>query len=152
MSIITNANIPNLIYSNIQQLNNSRFFAGIVMLMLNVGSKYVTINVSKTQEQYLKNNFARQMLIFAVCWMGTRDIVTSLILTASFIIMSDYLLNESSSLCVLPKSWCAFEKELDFNGDGKVSEDEVQKAIKILQKAKERDHKRDQLRMINSLQ
>ena len=42
------------IQNNIGSLNNSRFFAGIVMLMLNLGSKYVSVNLSKTQEEFLK--------------------------------------------------------------------------------------------------
>ena len=55
-------------------LNNSKFFAGLVMIMLNIGSKYITIELSKSQEQYLKNNIGRQLLIFAISWMGSRDI------------------------------------------------------------------------------
>ena len=28
-------------------LNNSKFFAGLVMIMLNIGSKYITVELSK---------------------------------------------------------------------------------------------------------
>lgn len=138
------------IYSNIQSLNNSRFFAGIIMLMLNIGSKYVSIGLSKTQEQYIRKSFARQLLIFAICWMGTRDIITSIILTASFVVLSDYLLNEESSLCVLPDSWKALEEVLDTDGDKQVSEQEIQEAIQILEKAKEKKRRQEQLRMVNT--
>ena len=41
-------------FTSLNSLNNSRFFAGLVMIMLNIGSKYVTIELSKSQEQYLK--------------------------------------------------------------------------------------------------
>lgn len=143
-------NIGNTIYNNLQSLNNSRFFAGLVMLMLNIGSKYVNINLSKVQEQYLKKTFARQLLIFSICWMGTRDIVTSIILTASFIFLSDYLLNENSKICVLPESWRTLEKIIDVNNDGKLSEEEIQNAIKILKDAKGIDNKHIQTRMNNS--
>lgn len=138
------------IYSNIQSLNNSRFFAGIIMLMLNIGSKYVSIGLSKTQEQYIRKSFARQLLIFAICWMGTRDIITSIILTASFVVLSDYLLNEESSLCVLPDSWKALEEVLDTDDDKQVSEQEIQEAIQILEKAKEKKRRQEQLRMVNT--
>ena len=47
-------------------LNNSKFFAGLVMIMLNIGSKYITVELSKSQEQYLKNHIGRQLLIFAI--------------------------------------------------------------------------------------
>ena len=74
------------IMSYLSYLNNSKFFAGIVMIMLNIGSKYVTVELSKSQEEYLKNNIGRQLLIFAISWMGSRDILIALALTAIFTI------------------------------------------------------------------
>ena len=75
-------------FGYLQSLNNSRFFAGLVMIMLNVGSKYITIELSKSQEQYLRNTLARQLLIFAISWMGSRDIITALGLTAVFNVLT----------------------------------------------------------------
>ena len=73
------------------------------MLIINIGSKYVTIELSKNQEQFLKGAIARQILIFSIIWMGTRDIITSLILTAVFVILTDHLFNEESRFCVVSK-------------------------------------------------
>ena len=64
---------------NLGYLNDNKFFAGLVMIMLNIGSKYITIDLSKTQEQYLRNGIARQLLIFSISWMGSRDILVFLI-------------------------------------------------------------------------
>ena len=58
------------VFNYLGYLNNSKFFAGLVMIMLNIGSKYVTIELSKSQEAYLKNSVGRQLLIFAISWMG----------------------------------------------------------------------------------
>ena len=88
------------IRENLASLNNSKFFAGIVMIMLNIGSKYITIELSKTQEEYLKNHVARQILIFSISWMGTRDILMSLALTAIFVVMTEFLFNENSKNCI----------------------------------------------------
>ena len=60
--------------SIIQSLNSSKFFAALIMLMLNIGSRYVDLKFSKSQEYYLKNILGKQILIFAISWMGTRDI------------------------------------------------------------------------------
>ena len=38
------------------KINNSKIFAGIIMIMLNIGSKYITIKLSKSQEEYFKNS------------------------------------------------------------------------------------------------
>lgn len=39
---------------HIMYLNNSKFFAGCVMILLNVGSKFIAIQFSKSTEEYLK--------------------------------------------------------------------------------------------------
>jgi len=125
----------------IQSLNNSKFFAGLVMIMLNIGSKYITIKLSKNQENYLRNSIGYQLLVFSICWMGTRDIITSFILTTAFIVLTQHLFNEDSMFCVIPENWRKLENALDLDGDGKVTEDEVSQAIKILENAKNKSKK-----------
>jgi len=127
-------------------LNNSKFFAGIVMILLNIGSKYITIKISKSQEAYLRNNLARQMLIFAIAWMGTKDIIMALAITAVFHVLTAYLFNEESQWCIIPKHMRQFEDVLDLNGDGKISQEEIEKAKDILEKAKKKEKKRENLR------
>jgi hypothetical protein len=137
------------IHSSLTSLNNSRFFAGLVMIMLNVGSKYVTIELSKTQEEYLRNSVGRQILIFSIAWMGTRDIYLALGLTAVFVVLTQYLFNEESSFCILPNHIKALSKALDTNKDNKVSDDEIRKALEVLNKAKKDDLMRQKLEAIN---
>lgn len=120
---------------HIYSLNNSKFFAGFIMLIMNIGSKYVTIELSSSQESYLRYTLGRQLLIFAILWMGTRDIVIALVLTCIFIIFADYLFNENSKYCLLPESYKDLEVELDKNKDGKISSKEIQEAIQTLKKA-----------------
>ena len=88
---------------SVASLNNSKFILGVTMLLLNVGSRYVELGFSKTQEQALRNGLGREIFILAVVFMGTRDIITSILMTAAFIILADYALNERSNFCVLPE-------------------------------------------------
>ena len=71
------------IHNHIMFLNNSKFFAGVVMILLNIGSKFISIQFSKSTEEYLKMNVTKQLLVFAMAWMGTRDIYVALVLTAN---------------------------------------------------------------------
>tara|TARA_B100000674_G_C37965956_1_gene974609 strand:+ start:558 stop:1004 length:447 start_codon:yes stop_codon:yes gene_type:complete len=137
------------INENLASLNNSKFFAGLVMIMLNIGSKYITIELSKTQEEYLKNHVARQILIFSISWMGTRDILMSLALTAIFIVMTEFLFNENSKFCVIPLEYRKYKDVLDLNGDGVVSPDEIKKAEELLKKAKNQHSKTAMLKSLN---
>lgn len=120
----------------LKNINSSKFSAGIAILMLNIGSKYVSIGLSKSQEAYLTSSVARQLLIFSVAFMGTKDIVTSLILTLAFILFADYIFNENSRFCVLPKTMQEFHKEIDIDKDGIISDKELKAAIETLSKAR----------------
>ncbi len=123
---------------SLRSLNDNKFFIGILVLVLNVFSKYIEIKLTKTQEAYFKNNFIRQLFIFAVLWTGTRDIYISIAMTAAFVVLADHLFNEESKFCVIPKYWSKKMKQaIDTDGDGKLSDKEIEHAIQILQRAKQ---------------
>jgi hypothetical protein len=122
--------------NNVMYLNNSKLFAGVIMILLNVGSKFITIQFSRSTEEYMKYTITKQILVFAMAWMGTRDIYTALGLTAIFTILSEHLFNEESHLCVVPHKYRVLHKLLDTNNDGEVSELEISAAISILEKSK----------------
>lgn len=126
-------------------LNNSKFFAGLVMLILNIGSKHITIELSNTQKEYLHNSIGRQLLIFSISWLGTRDIFYALALTAIFTVLTEYLFNENSSFCILPKKMRILKNVIDTNADGLVSEQELKNAINVLEKAKKQKQKELQI-------
>jgi hypothetical protein len=71
-----------------------------------------------------------------MAWMGTRDIYTALILTAVFTVLSDHLFNEESPYCVVPKKFRVLANIVDTNNDEKISEQEINNAIYILEKAR----------------
>ena len=126
---------------HIMYLNNSKFFAGIVMILLNVGSKFISIQFSKSTEEYMKWTVSKQLLVFSMAWMGTRDIYTALGLTAVFTILSEYLFNEESHLCIVPPKYRILDKLLDINDDSAVSEPELAAALAVLEKAKREKQK-----------
>jgi hypothetical protein len=107
------------------------------MIMLNIGSKFISIQFSKSAEQYFKLSVTKQILVFAMAWMGTRDIYTALVITAVFVVLSDHLFNEESRFCIVPHKYRILDKVLDTTGDGFVSEEEIKNAERILEKAKQ---------------
>ena len=131
---------------NVMYLNNSKFFAGVIMILLNVGSKFIQIQFSKSTEEYMKWSVSKQLLVFAMAWMGTRDIYAALGLTAVFTILSEFLFNEESHLCIVPQQYRVLNKLIDTNEDGVVTETEMSAAIAVLEKAK-REKQRKQQKM-----
>lgn len=130
---------------SLNSLNQSKLFLGIVMILMNVGSKYIEFGFSKTQEQALRNGIGREILIFAIVFLGTHDIIISILMTAAFIILSDYLFNEDSEYCLAPNYLKSVASLIDTNNDGKISPEEEKRAIEILRKADEqRDEQQQQ--------
>ena len=101
------------LHEKIVNLNQSKIFAGLMIIVLNIASKFVTFRFGKSTEMYLKYTFSRQILVFAMAWMGTRDIYIAAALTLVFIVFFDFLFNENSSLCVLPNEFKEYYKNID---------------------------------------
>ena len=120
----------------VTQLNQSKLFAGLMIIILNVSSKYVNLKLSKTIESYLKHTFNRDILVFAISWMGTRDIYVALMIMLLFIILVDFIFNEESKFCCLPEQFTDYHVSLLDSSKNSLSSDEIKQAEEVLDKAK----------------
>ena len=92
-----------MIFNFFNTLNQSKYFAGIMMIVLNLGSKYITMELSENQDELFKNKIIRRFLVFTVVFVATRDIFVSLIITGIFIILVSGLFNENSRFALVTK-------------------------------------------------
>ena len=144
-------NMGNYVNDNINSINDSKIFAGLMIITLNIASKFVTIKLSKTMESYLKFTFSKQLLVFVIAWMGCRNVYIALFVTIIVITCMDFLFNEESQFCCLPETFTNYhisklENEpagtppISSNGSSgatdQVTEEEIRKAEAILAKAK----------------
>jgi hypothetical protein len=130
----------NYLNDTVVSLNNSKFFAGLMIITLNIASKFVTIKLSKSIESYLKFTFSRNILIFAIAWMGTRDIYIAGAMTILFIFLMDHILNENSVFCCLPETFTDYHVELYDT----VSEEDIKKAKEVLERAEKQKQNNSQ--------
>ena len=146
-------NILKKIYENkiVKSINGNNLVMGISILLLNILSKYVELNLTKTQEQAIRNSIAREILIFTMSFVATKDIVLSFMLTGTFVVLSNYLLNENSSLCIIKNKLEKIRMEIDLNNDGKLTDDEINKAVDVLKKANKQKNLNNQLEFISHL-
>jgi hypothetical protein len=95
----------------IVSLNSNPYFIGTMMLLLNLGGRFISLEISKSQEQFFQNPWIRRMLIFTVLFVGTRNVMVAFWMTLIIILCIGYLFNENSSLCLFhlgqPGSSCA---------------------------------------------
>lgn len=141
----------NTINNYLKELSSNKYFIGIAMIFLNLISRFFELRLSPGQENFIKS-IGREVLIFTIAFMGTRDIVTSFILTGIFIILANFVFNEESKFCLLPEKYKKMSKAIDINKDGLVSQSEIENAIKILEKAKRQENLSNQINMMNSLE
>ena len=119
-------------YNNI---NSSKLFYGLAIIILNLFSKHIQLNLSKSQEAYVKTAITREIFIFTVIFVGTHDIITSILLTAALLILSSTIFNERSRFCIMSEKYKKLDKVLDTNNDNYVSDIEIERAHDILYKA-----------------
>tara|TARA_Y100000768_G_C23975285_1_gene682707 strand:+ start:1781 stop:2206 length:426 start_codon:yes stop_codon:yes gene_type:complete len=117
-----------------KSISSNKLFIGAMMIFMNIGSRHIEIKLTKSQETLMKN-IATEILIFTIAFIGTRDIITAIIITTIFVLLSKFVFNENSKYNILPKNYKQLEKVLDSNNDGKISEKEIENAINILKKA-----------------
>ena len=133
----------------IHPINSSKLFAGILMILMNVGTKYIELGLSKTQEHALRNSLGREIVIFCVVFLGTRDLLLSIMMTSAFIILSDHIFNEKSRFCIIPDKLKHIASLIDSNNDDIITPEEIRKATVILEKAKKAERRSQQAHFLS---
>jgi hypothetical protein len=95
----------------LNNFNTSPYFIGLMMLTMNLGSRFLSLEMSKGQEAFFAHPWVRRFLIFVVFFIGTRNIWAAFWMAFIAIALIGYLFNENSSLCLfkggLPGASCA---------------------------------------------
>ena len=81
-------------------INTNPYFIGIMMLLLNLGGRFLSLEISKGQEKFLSQPFVRRFFLFAVIFVATRNIIIAFGLSIIIILFLGYLFNENSELCL----------------------------------------------------
>jgi hypothetical protein len=140
----------NILNNSINSLNSSTFFAGVMMICLNIGSRYIQLNLDESTESYIKYALTKEILVFTISWMATRNIYMSLGLTAVFIVLADFIMNEKSKYCLLPKKFIRSRRMNELVDNKILSEKEINDALEVLEKAKVQKFKQNQLNYLDS--
>jgi hypothetical protein len=87
----------------LQIFNNNPYFIGLMMLILNLGGRFISLEVTKQQELFLQHPWVRRVLIFTVLFVATRNLWVAFWATVTVILFLGYLFNENSALCIFGK-------------------------------------------------
>jgi hypothetical protein len=116
----------------LMDLSNNKLFGGCVMLLTNIGGRYLALELPDNMEKLFSNYFIlRYLVLFSIFFMATRDIKISILLSLLFFIIIKYAINEKSNWCILKK-----DNKLENNGSNniqtKISEKDYLKAREIV--------------------
>lgn len=113
----------------IQAVNGSRFFWGMSMIMVNMGSRYIIGDLTKFHEVILTNEYVKIVILFCMFFMGSRDIVVALCLTFAFTIVIQTWLNEKSKYNLLPRN-------IKEKFSSQITKKEYEDALKVIENFK----------------
>ncbi len=125
MSSLNNTNVV------LNNINTNKYFYAVAMILLNMGSKYIDVDLGDEHKKFLSSKVIRRIAIFTVAFVATRDVIASLIITSCFVILVLNLFNVKSENCILPENY----KKLDKNNDREITPDEIEHAYNLLRKA-----------------
>lgn len=92
-------------------INTNPYFIGLMMLLLNLGGRFLGMEISKEQEKIFQNPWVRRGLVFTVLFVATRNVFVAAIMTIFVLLFMSFLLNENSELCLWKDSCAAKPKE-----------------------------------------
>jgi hypothetical protein len=92
------------ILHSIHDMNMNPYLLGIAYITLNLGSRFFVMSVSPAQEAFLQNTLFRPLLVFAIMFIGTRNLIVAFWMTALILFSLYFLLNENSSWFIL-RDW-----------------------------------------------
>lgn len=83
-------------------LGNSKMFIGLCVIIMNIGSRNIAGEITQTQNQILSLPIFKYITLFCMCFLTTRDVRTSIVLTVSFYLAVKSLFNEESRYNIIP--------------------------------------------------
>jgi hypothetical protein len=85
------------------KISTSPYALATAMFALNIGGRFLPLEVTKEQEKFLNQPWFRRIIIFMIFFLATRNLITAAWLSAIVILCVGYLFNENSSLCIFGK-------------------------------------------------
>jgi len=86
-------------------LNSNPYLIGIFMILLNLGARFLPMELTKQQEGFLQSSWVRPAILFVVIFIGTRNLAVAFWLTLAIFSMLWFFANEKSAFCMIP-GWC----------------------------------------------
>jgi len=85
------------------KIASSPYSLAVAIFLINLGGRFLPMEISKEQEKFLNQPWFRRTIIFVIFFLATRNFVTAAWMAFIVILCVGYLFNENSSLCIFGK-------------------------------------------------
>jgi len=85
-------------------LNANPYMIGVFYIFLNMGGRFLSMELTKRQEWFLSQQIVRPFILFAVLFIATRNIGAAFWTTVGILSVLWFFANENSPMCLIP-SW-----------------------------------------------
>jgi len=89
--------------ATLSKVASSPYALATAMFLINIGGRFLPMEITKEQEAFLNQPWFRRIIIFVIFFLATRNLVTAFWLSSIVILCVGYLFNENSSLCLFGK-------------------------------------------------
>ncbi len=101
MASLPPVSLPTAIPTNpleavIAGINTNPYFIGLMMLLLNLGGRFLGLEITKEQERFFQQPWVRRALFFTVLFVATRNVMVALVMTIFVVLFVSILFNENS--------------------------------------------------------
>ena len=88
--------------STLNVLNANPYIIGIFYIFLNLGGRFLSMELTKRQEWFLAQPYVRPFILFSVMFIATRNLAVAFWSTTGILSILWLFANENSSLCLIP--------------------------------------------------
>jgi hypothetical protein len=110
-------------------INQNKIMWGMSMLLLQFGARYVLGDLGKAHEVLLSHNITKKLIVMAMFFVATRDIVVSFVLTIAYIVIIDGILHEDRQFSLIPS---VVRQKIVQDIGSKIPQDDYKKAKEIV--------------------
>jgi len=89
--------------ATLTKIASSPYSLAVAIFLINLGGRFLPLEISKEQEKFLNQPWFRRTIIFVIFFLATRNFITAAWMALIVILCVGYLFNENSSLCIFGK-------------------------------------------------
>lgn len=127
-AVFNQAPVIDPLSATLLNLGTNPYMIGIFYIFLNLGGRFLALELTRKQEWFLSQPYVRPIILFAVLFIATRNLAVAFWASTAILSVLWLFANENSQLCLIP-GWRVNDTKID-------DDKNYQEAMKKIQEKK----------------